>query len=403
LSRTAIGAKPAMRLPMPLLLVLSIAAFVSAFTIRMIDPLVPAIGRDLGIPVETAALLASAYTFPYALSQPILGALGDGLGKARVIKVCLGVMAVSLGFGAIAASFEYLFLSRILAGIAGGGVIPVSFAVIGDRFPIADRQWALSRLVMSSQIAILLGTAFGGLVATHLGWRWMFAVPAGLTALVFLMTLKALPTRRDVVRPRFTLAAARAGYVEVFRSPWAAVVLCGVFTEGVAMSGLTPFVAARIEQRGLGTLAEAGLVLAAMAVGGISFTVLVRQLLARLGRALLVRAGGVLTLLGLSAAAYSPTWQVEAACFFVIGFGFFMVHNSLQASATELAPNARGSGIASFAFLFFLGQAIGPIFYSLMFRAFGPHVPLVVGGSAILAVAVWFGARLERADAVHAV
>lgn len=386
-------------LAMPLLLVLSIAAFVSAFTIRMIDPLVPAIGRDLGIPVETAALLASAYTFPYALSQPIFGALGDGLGKARVIKVCLAVMSVSLGLGAIAASFEYLFLSRILAGVAGGGVIPVSFAVIGDRFPLEDRQWALSRLVMSSQIAILLGTAFGGLVATSLGWRWMFALPAGLAAMVFILTLKALPTREGVVRPKFTLAAAKAGYVEVFRSPWALVVLCGVFTEGVAMSGLTPFVAARIEQRGLGTLAEAGLVLAAMSVGGITFTLLVRLLLARLGRARLVRTGGVLTLLGLSGAAYSPSWPAEAACFFVIGFGFFMVHNSLQASATELAPNARGSGIAMFAFLFFLGQAIGPILYSFQFASLGWHVPLVIGGCAILAVALWFGARLERADA----
>jgi predicted MFS family arabinose efflux permease len=387
---------------MPLLLVLSIAAFISAFTIRMIDPLVPAIGRDFGIPVETAALLASAYTFPYALSQPILGALGDGLGKARVIKVCLGVMTVSLGFGAIAVSFEYLFLSRMLAGIAGGGIIPVSFAVIGDRFPVEDRQWALSRLVMSSQIAILLGTGFGGLVAAHIGWRWMFVGPAVIAALVYLLTLKALPKRDDAARPKFTLTAMKAGYTEVFSSPWALVVLTGVFTEGVAMMGITPFVAARIEQRGLGTLTEAGLVLAAMSVGGLLFTLLVRPLLARLGRAHLVRTGGLLTLLGFLAAAYSPDWRIEAGCFFVIGFGFFMVHNSLQASATELAPNARGSGVASFAFLFFLGQAIGPILYSALFAAVGVHIPLLVGGLAIFSVALWFGQRLENADAARA-
>lgn len=383
---------------MPLLLVLSIAAFVSAFTIRMIDPLVPAIGRDLGVPVETAALLASAYTFPYALSQPILGALGDGLGKARVIKVCLAVLALSLGLGALAASFDYLFLSRMLAGVAGGGIIPVSFAVIGDRFPLAERQWALSRLVMSSQIAILLGTAFGGLVAAHLGWRWMFIVPACIAALVFVLTLSALPARQDAPRA-FSFTTMKAGYAEVFSSPWAAVVLGGVFTEGIFMSGLTPFVAARIEQRGLGSLAEAGLVLAGMSIGGIAFTLVLRPLLAWLGRARLVRSGGAVTMLGLLAAAYSPTWQVEALCFVCIGFGFFMLHNSLQASATELAPNARGSGVASFAFLFFLGQALGPILYHALFVSLGVHLPLVIGGLAILVVSLWFGARLERADA----
>ncbi len=388
---------------MPLLLVLSIAAFVSAFTIRMIDPLVPAIGRDFGIPVETAALLASAYTFPYALSQPILGALGDTLGKARVIKVCLGVMTISLGFGAIAASFEYLFLSRILAGIAGGGVIPVSFAMIGDRFAVADRQWALSRLVMASQIAILLGTGFGGMVASFVGWRWMFALPACLAGLVYLTTLKALPSRDDVVRPKFTLAGMKAGYADVFASPWAVVVLSGVFVEGVAMMGLTPFVAARIEQRGLGTLTEAGFILASMSVGGIAFTALVRPLLARLGRAWLVRTGGLATFLGFAGASYSPDWRIEACSFFVIGFGFFMVHNSLQASATELAPNARGSGIAAFAFLFFLGQAIGPIVYRTLFGVFGVSLPLVIGGCTILAIALWFAARLEHADAARVV
>ena len=58
---------------MPLLLILAASCLVSAMTMRIIDPVVPAVARDLAVSVDTVALLASAFTFPYALCQPLLG------------------------------------------------------------------------------------------------------------------------------------------------------------------------------------------------------------------------------------------------------------------------------------------------------------------------------------------
>jgi predicted MFS family arabinose efflux permease len=383
---------------MPLLLVLSISAFVSAFAIRMIDPLVPAIAREFGISLGAAAMLASAYTFPYALSQPVFGVIGDATGKARVIKICLAGLAASQLLGAYATSYEAVFVSRMLAGIAGGGIIPVSFAIIGDRFSIADRQVALARLVMSSQIAILLGSVVGGIVATSVGWRHMFLWPALITAVAFVLTMLALPARKGVVREPMSIARSKAGYMEALSGPFALVCLIGVFLEGVAMSGLTPFLAGRLEQRGLGGLREAGIIIAAMSLGGIAFTLLVKTLLARLGRGGLVRIGGFLVAVSLVAVAYSPSWIAEAVALFATGFGFFMIHNSLQALGTELAPNARGSGVAMFAFIFFLGQAFGPVVYSLLFAKLGVSLPIVIGAVTLLAVALTVAAKLDAAD-----
>jgi predicted MFS family arabinose efflux permease len=383
---------------MPILLVLSVAAFVSAFSIRMIDPLVPAIARDFSIGIETAAMLASAFTFTYALCQPALGPLGDATGKARIIKICLALLTLSLLIGSVATSFEMLFVARMLGGAAGGGIIPVSFAIIGDRFDGPDRQVALARLVMSSQIAILFGSAIGGLVATSFGWRHMFFWPALATGAAFVLTLFALPARKNVVRLPMSIARSKAGYVESLSGPFAFVCLAGVFLEGIAMSGLTPFLAGRLEQRGLGGLREAGIVIAAMALGGITFTLVVRQLLARLGRGGMVRTGGGLVALSLAAVAYSPSWIAEAAALFATGFGFFMIHNSLQALGTELAPNARGSGVAMFAFIFFLGQAFGPIVYRAMFATLGPSVPILLGAATLLTVALIVAAKLDAAD-----
>ena len=387
---------------MPLLLVLSIAAFVSAFSIRILDPLVPSIARDLGVVVGTAAMLAPAYTFPYALSQPILGAIGDQLGKERIIKICLALLAVSLGAAVIAPNYETLFIARCCAGMAGGGIIPVSFAIVGDHFPVSLRQVALARLVMASQLAILLSAGLSGLIAARFDWRAVFLLAAVVAATSFVTMVQALPGKaRDESLPPLSLEKVKSQYATVWSNPLALVVLPAAAVEGMVLFGLLPFVAHRLEVRGHGGIVEAGLVLATMSVGGIAFTLLVGQLLSRLGREGLIRAGGLISCVAMIGIAFSPSWIVEAACFAVLGFGFFAIHNSLQLQATELAPRARASSVAMFAFCFFLGQALGPLLYHAGFETLGMDAPIVIGGVALLAMAYSVASKLQMRPATQ--
>lgn len=381
---------------MPLLLILAIAAFVSAASIRLIDPLIPAIARETGVGIETAALLATAYTLPYAFAQPVLGPIGDAVGKVRVMRVCLGMLALSLVLGALASSYEWLVVARVAAGIGGGGVIPLAFGIIGDRVPASEQQVALSKLVMASQIAILGGSALGGVVAEHVSWRVMFVVPGLLGFAALALLASRLPGETAAERRPISLSAAKQGYASVFRSPLAPLALIGVFVEGLAMFGLTPFIAHRLEERGLGTLSEAGIVLGSMSIGAIVFTLLVRRLLDVLGRNRMIEIGGLVAFMALAAVAFSTSWWMEAIAFGFLGIGFFMIHNSLQAVGVNLAPGARVSGIALFAFMFFAGQAMGPIIYRVAFASLGPALPLVLGGLALLAVALWVAHRLRR-------
>lgn len=365
---------------------------------RMVDPLVPAIARDFSITVETAALLASAFTFPYALSQPILGPLGDAIGKARIIKVCLGVMALMLALCSIATTFEQLFAARIVAGIAGGEIIPLAFAIIGDRFDMAERQVALSRLIMASQISILLGSLAGGIVAATYGWRWMFGAPAVVVVMVLMLSMRTLKTNTSIPREPMSFARTIAAYRAALASPYAAICLIGVFVGGCAMFGLTPFVAGRLELLNMGGLRESGMVIGAMSVGGIGFTLIVRRLLLRLRRAGLVRLGGAILSTALVLFALATTWQQQALVFAFIGMGFFMMHNCLQALGTELTPLARASGISLMAFVFFLGQAAGPVIYSIAFRNLGQTVPILMSAAIFAALALWISSRLSQLD-----
>src|SRR5215213_8828666 len=71
------------------------AASRSARSIRSLDPLIGVVARDLQSDPHTIALLATALAIPYAFIQPILGPVGDALGKERIMKVCLAILAAT--------------------------------------------------------------------------------------------------------------------------------------------------------------------------------------------------------------------------------------------------------------------------------------------------------------------
>ena len=368
---------------MRLLSILAAGCFVSSMSMRIIDPVVPEIGRDLHVNAETVALLASAFTFPYALGQPVLGALGDALGKAKIIKISLAILAVCLGATTLAPSLNWLFAARIIGGAAGGGVIPLAFALVGDRFPMAERQVAMSRVLTAIIAGQMTGAVGSGLIASAFGWRASMAAGTILAALALALILWQLHPRADADRPPFRLLRMFDGYSEVFRNPRTIVCFTAVFVEGILVFGLFPYVALLLEQRGAGGLKEAGFVLSGFAIGGFIYTALVRLMLTKLGLYNLIRTGAALAGLGFAMLSPGWSWPAEQLIMVAVGAGFYMIHNSLQTQATELAPNNRASAVAAHAFFFFLGQAAGPLIYHLGFGSVDSKATLMAAGLAM--------------------
>jgi len=92
--------------------------FAQTLFTRAVDPVIPQIAADLAVGVQTAALLSTAFTFPYALVQPALGVAGDFFGKTRLMNICVLVVAISSLICAFADSFALLVAMRILAGLS---------------------------------------------------------------------------------------------------------------------------------------------------------------------------------------------------------------------------------------------------------------------------------------------
>jgi predicted MFS family arabinose efflux permease len=345
--------------------------------------------------------LSTAFTLPYALVQPVLGAMADMFSKARLMLLCLLIVALATLACAFAPSFELLVVARMMAGLAAGGVVPIAFALIGDKFPIAERQVAMGRLLFAIMTGNLLGATCAGVVSDLVGWRGVFFVLSALGALVFVV---AIPAFRELNEApgRFDLSVLVPNYRTIFRNPLAKICFGAVFLEAVFMYGVFPHLATMMHDAGETRASIAGIVLAGFGIGGAFYSVIVSRLLARLGETGMMRAGGSIMGFCLLVIAARAAWPIEFGNFILLGFGFYMLHAVIQIYASELAPAARGSAMALHSFFFFLGQAVGPIVYGTGMKTVGVTPVLLLGAAVLVGVGFMCAHWLRRKPAIAA-
>jgi predicted MFS family arabinose efflux permease len=351
-------------------------------TARALDPVLPNVAAEFGVSIATAASLASVFTFTFAIVQPALGAAADLFGKARLMIGCLVLLGLANILGALSGSFSLLFATRILAGIGAGGVFPISLGLTSDLVGPEKRQVAIGRTLAGSMTGNLLGASASGIIGDLLGWRGVFAV-LGLLAIVSSVAVAAGFRGAALTRtPKTNLRQLRHGYRTIFSNP-NAFCYAAVFIEGCCVVGLFPFIASFLFEMGETSLPIAGIVIAGFAIGGLFYTLSVSRLLPWLGVGGLMIAGGSLVGLQLAVIAFGPGWKAQALSMVLMGWGFYMIHGSLQVFASELSVQARATALSLHSFFFFMGQTVGPIAYGLAILNFGKRPALLASATVI--------------------
>lgn len=375
------------------LYVILFSNFFAASTQRITDPVLPQIAADLNVDVQQAALLATAFALPWVVAQPVFGPLGDLIGKSRVIRFNLVLLTLSTFAGAFTTDFTLLFLSRVVAGIATAGVMPVGFALTGDLTPQSERAVSIGRIVGVSMAGQLLGAVAAGFMGDLVGWRGVFIGTAAgvlLAAVGVMIGLRNLTEKRA---PSVSFGAVLANYRIVLANPLAKICYGAVFLEGIAMFGIIPYIAPLLVSVGEPRASIAGLVVAGFALGAVVYSALVKLFVRRLLPRQLMRLGAGIAAAGLLTVGFTPPWPVQAAALGALGFGFYMLHNCIQVQMLELAPAARGSAVALHASSFFMGQALGPVIFGLALPLVGALPAAIAFAFVTLAVGT-VGARL---------
>jgi len=360
--------------------------FASTLFTRAVDPVVPKIASDLGIAVSTAALLSSAFTFPYAIMQPALGMIGDFFGKTRLMNLSLAIVVGTTLVCAFASNFSVLVAMRILAGMLAGGIFPVGIAIVGDLVPFEERQVAIGRLLAVGLTGNLIGATISGFVGDLLGWRGVFLTIGGFGLVVVIAAFFAF---RGLAfgKPRpFNRAAVIAGYRGIFADSRAKICFSSVFFEGITIHGMFPYVALLLLASGQTRSSYAGIVIAAFGLGGILFSLSLPFLVARLTERHLMLAGAVFGGIAFILISLHMPWYTLAAVFLLFGTGFYMLHNCIQVHVTDLSQTARATALSMHSCSFFFGQAFGPIYYGFAFSHFGTSPPMFLGAAVIIAI-----------------
>lgn len=368
------------------LAVLSLAAFVVMADTWVVSPILPAIARDLNVNVASAALIISTYMLPFGLFQLLFGYLGDRFGRVRVISTAMVFFTIGAALCTVASSLTSLAIYRALTGAFAGAVMPVSFALIGDLFPLEKRQAAIGAFFGTAFMGQGLSMVIGGSVAHYLSWRGVFAAYAAL-ALISTVLLYACRKSAPAVQNRDSRLFAPLA--SLLSRPASRGVYLIVFFEGALIMGSFSFLGAFIESRyRLGNLAI-GLIMSAFGVMAVVGGRISGRISGVVGRRAAIAIG--FGFAALAQAIYATGGRLLPALILGVGLcglGLTLAHSSILTLATEFAAKARGVAMSLVAFCYMFGGSVGTAIGSRVVRTEGFVALFVAYGLGLLLLLV---------------
>lgn len=375
---------------------LALASANSGIALRAVEPMLPRLASEFGASVSSTAMIISAYAFAYAGSQLLYGPIGDRFGKLRVATLSLmGAAAGSFGC-ALAPDLVTLAAMRLVTALFASTPVILGLAYIGDHVRVEERQPVIARFIIGTISGQALGPAIGGAVTDIAGWRGTFALIGVVFAVVSATLLVRTRARWSEEKGTPFLGNPLAVHLQLLESPRVRRVVAVGFIETFIFFGAYSFLGAYLKLRFDLSLTLIGALLAGFGIGGIFYGLMVRRLLMQLGQRGLVLGGGAACFASYAVAMLTPVWPVFIACTIGLGFGFYMLHNTVQIKATEMAPHARGSALALYSSGWALGQAAGVACMGLAIGPFDYQGPILLFGACYLALGLWMRRNLGR-------
>jgi MFS family permease len=182
--------------PRALLLALAGAGlFVAALDAYLVVTLLPAMTADVGLTIdrfEQATPIVTGFLSGYVIAMPLLGAYSDARGRAPVYALCVVVFAAGSALTATAGlwggySMQWLVGGRVLQGLGGGGLVPLTLALAADLYRNRARTFALGSVSALQEAGSVFGPLYGATLASAAaavgGWRFVFWLNVPLAAI----------------------------------------------------------------------------------------------------------------------------------------------------------------------------------------------------------------------------
>jgi len=164
------------------LLIATMASFLTPFMGSSINIALPSIGKEFAMDAILLSWVATAYLLAAAVALVPFGRIADIYGRKRIFTYGILIYTLSSLLSAFSTSAVMLIAFRILQGIGGAMIFGTGVAIITSVFPVGERGRALGINVAAVYLGLSLGPLLGGFLTQHFGWRSIFLanVPLGL-------------------------------------------------------------------------------------------------------------------------------------------------------------------------------------------------------------------------------
>jgi predicted MFS family arabinose efflux permease len=323
----------------------------------VVAPILPSISKEMGINVASASLIISAYMIPFGLFQLVFGYLADKFGKRQVISFAMVFFTIATGLCSIAVGLTDLAIYRTLTGVFAASVMPISLALIGDIFPLNERQAAIGTFLGISFLGQGLSMAIGGSIAFFFNWRGVFFIYAILSIVItgLLLTVgRSIPSTKNENNGVF------APYANLLKNTKSLKIYGLVLFEGFFLLGSFSFLSGFIQTTYNFNNFWIGLIMSTFGVMSIIGGRISGKVSAKHGRKRTILLGLTCALLAMiiiiSLGNVLGTLIIGIG---LLGLGLMLAHSTFLTIATEFAARTRGAAMSLVAFCFMGGGGLG--------------------------------------------
>ena len=193
---TALGARGAPRLT-PSMQRLAVTIFIMMATIMQVLDItianvsLPYMQGSLSATLDQVSWVLTSYVVAAAVMTAPVGWLATRFGIKKLLLICVTGFTLASMLCGIAQSIEEMVLFRVLQGMFGAALVPLSQSVMLEIYPPERRGWAMSLWGMGVMIGPIMGPILGGLLTEYYSWRWIFFInlPVGIVTVIGLRHL----------------------------------------------------------------------------------------------------------------------------------------------------------------------------------------------------------------------